>query len=184
MAKKDKKKEAGGDDPETPKKGKKLLIILLIVLVLVLGAGGYFGAAFFLNLWPFEVKGPTPEEIAAKMAQEEAEEAAKTKDMYVKFDKPFVFNMAGSSRRPHTGQIEIVLVVSGAENESAVKTHLTLLNSAFFQILAEQSYEELLKPSGRQRLKRVLLDLSRAKMSEVAKAPLVEQVLFTGFVIQ
>ncbi|MCR5536546.1 MAG: flagellar basal body-associated FliL family protein [Succinivibrio sp.] len=183
MAKKE-KKEKDDDSLETPKKGKKLLIIILIVAVLLLGTGGYFGAAFFLQLWPFEVKGPTPEEVAAKLAQEEAEEAAKTKDMYIKFDKPFVFNMASNSKRPHTGQVEIVLVVSGADNESAAKTHLTLLNSVFFQALAEQNYEELLKPSGRQRLKRVLLDMSRAKMSEVAKAPLIEQVLFTSFVVQ
>ena len=122
--------------------------------------------------------------MAAKLAQEEAEEAAKTKDMYVKFDKPFVFNMHSNTKRPHTGQVEIVLVVSGSDNESTAKSHLTLLNSLFFQTLSEQNYDELLKPSGRQRLKRVLLDLARAKMSEVAKAPLIEQVLFTSFVVQ
>ena len=39
-------------------------------------------------------------------------------------------------------------------------------------------------PSGRQRLKRELLDATRAKMTEVAKAPVINQILFTNFVLQ
>ncbi|MBO6258536.1 MAG: flagellar basal body-associated FliL family protein [Succinivibrio sp.] len=177
------KKESDAEELETPKKGKKFLLLLIVLVLLLLG-GGYTGVAYFLELPPFEPQGPTPEEIAAQLAKEEAEQAAKTKDIYVKFEKPFVFNLKGTSKRPHTGQVEVVLVVSGPDNEALAKQHLTLLNSTFFDALAGQNYEELLKPSGRERLKSVLLDLARAKMSEMVKAPVVEHVLITSFVVQ
>jgi len=61
---------------------------------------------------------------------------------------------------------------------------MTLLNSVIFEKLSAQSYEALLLPSGRQRLKRELLDAVRAKMSELNKSPVIEQVLFTSFVLQ
>ncbi|HAR79692.1 MAG TPA: hypothetical protein DCR21_02570 [Succinivibrionaceae bacterium] len=179
-----KKKDEGGDDLETPKKGKGLLLLIIgLLLLIIVAVGGYFGVAYFMKLPPFEVKGPTPEEIAAKVAEKEAEQAARTRDIFVKFDKPFTFNLSGSKRQ-HTAQVEIVLMVAGEENEALAKQHLMMLNSTIFNALANQNYDALLRPSGRERLKNVLLDLTRAKMSEVAKNPVVEQVLFTGFVMQ
>ncbi|MDY6420019.1 MAG: flagellar basal body-associated FliL family protein, partial [Succinivibrio dextrinosolvens] len=70
------------------------------------------------------------------------------------------------------------------ENEALAKKHLTLMNSVIFERLSAQSYDALLLPSGRQRLKRDLLDAVRAKMSELTKTPVVDQILFTSFVLQ
>lgn len=78
----------------------------------------------------------------------------------------------------------MVLVVQGEENEALAKKHLTLIDSVIFDKLSAQTYEGLLLPSGRQRLKRELLDAARAKMSEIAKAPVVDKILFTSFVLQ
>ncbi|MCI6939245.1 MAG: flagellar basal body-associated FliL family protein, partial [Succinatimonas hippei] len=69
-------------------------------------------------------------------------------------------------------------------NEALAKKHLVLLNSVVFDKLSAQTYESLLLPTGRNRLKRELLDAVRARMTEVAKAPVVEQILFTSFVLQ
>ena len=183
-----KKKAKGGDGEAEGGGGKSKLKLILIILIgfllfVIIGVGSYLGAAYFLQLPPFEQKGPSPEEIAARAAAEEAEMLAKSKDVYIKFDKPFTFNVVGT-RAKHTGHIEAVLVVSGPDNEAIAKQHLALLSSTFFQALAAQSYDELLKPSGRERLKSVLTDLARAKMSEVAKAPVVEKVLFTSYIVQ
>ncbi len=182
MAKKAKDEE--GDDLESPKKkGKLFLIIIIFVLVLLIGAGGYLGFSFFTKSGPFAVKGPTPEEIAAQRAKEEAEQAAKTKDMFIKFDKAFTFRLNGTRKR-HMGQIEVVLMVSGPENADLAEKNKPLLQSAINDCLSEQNYETLLKPSGRQRLKNQVLDVVRGKMSEYVKAPVIEQVLFTGYVVQ
>jgi len=181
--KKGKGADAGENLDDAPKKKSKLFLIILILLVLILGAGGYFGAAYFLQLPPFEAPGPTPEEIAAQKAAEEKEKMLLQRDIYVPCEGTFTFNIK-SDRRIHTGQVQVVLVVTGEENEAVAKKHMTLLNSVIFEKLSAQSYEALLLPSGRQRLKRELLDAVRAKMSELNKSPVIEQVLFTSFVLQ
>ncbi len=181
MAKK--KTEEADSMEEAPKKKGKLLIIIALVVLLLLGVGGYFGAAYFLYLPPFEPPGPTPEEIAAQKAAEEKEKMLLQRDIYVAFDAPFMFSIK-SERRVHNGQIQVVLVVVGEDNEALAKKHLTLMNSVIFDRLSAQAYDALLLPSGRQRLKRELLDAVRAKMSEVAKTPVVDQILFTSFVLQ
>lgn len=59
------------DELDSPKRGKKLFILIAALLLLILGVSGYFGAAYFLQLPPFEPPGPTAEEIAAQKAEEE-----------------------------------------------------------------------------------------------------------------
>ena len=170
------------DELDSPKRGKKLFI-LIAALLLILGVSGYFGAAYFLQLPPFEPPGPTAEEIAAQKAEEEKSQKLLQREIYVNCSEKFSFNIK-SERRLHTGQVHVVLVVPAEENEALAKKHLTLIDSVIFDKLSAQTYEGLLLPSGRQRLKRELLDATRAKMSEIAKAPVVDKILFTSFVLQ
>ena len=181
MAKND---DHSGDELATPKRGKRLVrLVLVTILLLCILAGGYVGAAYFMKLPPFEPKGPTPEEIAAQQAAKKAAEAERTRDIYISFDQPFTFNLDFGGRA-HTAQIEVVPVVAGPANEKLAEKHLALLNSTTLGVLSKQSYNGLLMPSGRERLKIELLDALRGKMSEVAGAPVIEQVLITGFVMQ
>jgi|SRR5574344_493982 flagellar protein FliL len=166
-----------------PKKKGKLLFIVAVLLLLILGTGGYFGAAYFMHLPPFSPPGPTPEEIAAQKASEEKERQLLQREIYVPFENTFTYTIK-SDRRIHTGQVQVVLAVVGEENEALARKHLTLMNSVIFEKLSAQTYEALLMPSGRQRLKRELLDSVRAKMSEITKNPVVDQILFTSFVLQ
>ena len=172
------------DELDSPKRGKKLFIIIAAFVLLLIGAGCYFGAAYFFNLPPFDAEpAPTVEEKAAQKAEDEKAQKLLQREIYVKCAETFSFNIK-SERRLHTGQVDVVLVVQGEENETLAKKHLTLIDSVIFDKLSAQTYEGLLLPSGRQRLKRELLDATRAKMSEIAKAPVIDQILFTGFVLQ
>ena len=177
------KKNKDSDDLNSPKKRGLVFYLMLLAVVLILGAGGYMGAAVYFQLPPFDEKGPTPEEIAAQKAQEEKQEQLLQREIYVPCGSTFTFTVK-SGRRLHTGQIEVVLVVQGEENQALAQKHLTLINSIIFDKLSSQSYEGLLLPSGRTRLKRELLDATRAKVNEVAKTPVIDQILFTGFVLQ
>ena len=75
-------------------------------------------------------------------------------------------------------------MVSGADNEKLTKKHLDLLSSTALQILSDQPYEELLQPTGREQLRLRLVDALRGRLTEVAKTPAIEQVLFSAFVLQ
>lgn len=179
------KNDNDDEDLDRPSRGKKLILILAIFLLLILLlGGGYFAAAWFFHLPPFEVKGPTPEELAAMRAAQDAVEIEQNKDTYVSFPQSFTFNVTADSGRHHTAQVGVVLVVEGPNNEALAKQHIELLSSTVLTMLSNQSYDSLLMPSGRARLKIQLLDALREKMSEVAKTPVVEQILFTAFVMQ
>ena len=75
-------------------------------------------------------------------------------------------------------------MVIGSENERLARDHLPLISSVISEIAAQQQYEALIAQSGRQRLKRILLEGIRSRLSGVIHEPVVEQVLFTNFVIQ
>ena len=66
------------DELDSPKRGKKLFILIAALLLLILGVSGYFGAAYFLQLPPFEPPGPTAEEIAAVIKPQFSETEAST----------------------------------------------------------------------------------------------------------
>ena len=53
------------DELDSPKRGKKLFILIAALLLLILGVSGYFGAAYFLQLPPFEPPGPTAENFCS-----------------------------------------------------------------------------------------------------------------------
>uniref|UniRef100_UPI00402ACD47 hypothetical protein n=1 Tax=Succinivibrio sp. TaxID=2053619 RepID=UPI00402ACD47 len=139
----EKKKE---DELGSPKRGKKIFILIAALLLLILGVSGYFGAAYFLQLPPFEPPGPTAEEIAAQKAEEEKSQKLLQREIYVKCSDKFSFNIK-SERRLHTRQVDVVLVVQGEENEALAKKHLTIIDSDIFDKLRPQTYEGLQLPS-------------------------------------
>lgn len=172
------------DEPvERKGRGKLLFFVVLPLIFILLMGGGYLGAAYFMQLPPFEEPGPTPEEIAAQKVAEAQAQAELTREIFIKFPSNFTFNMTYNNRQ-HSAQVDLVLVVDGTENEKIAKKHLALLSSTALAILADESYNGLLLPTGRERLKLKLLDGLRNKMTEVAKAPIIEQVLYTDFVMQ
>ena len=182
MAKK--KKEAAADEEvNVPRRGRKLMLFILIFLFMIIAAGGYTAAAWFFELYPFTPEGPTVEDLAKQKAEKAAYDAELNRDLYVKFEKPFAFNLVYNNRS-HACQVELVLVVSGAENEKLAKKHLDLLSATALQILSDQPYEELLQPTGREQLRLRLVDALRGKLTEVAKTPAIEQVLYSAFVLQ
>ncbi|MCR5085711.1 MAG: flagellar basal body-associated FliL family protein [Succinivibrionaceae bacterium] len=174
------------DDPTAvPKKKRGLLFYIVIGLILlILLAGGYLGAAFFLNLPPFAKEGPTLEEMAAMQAEEKEIATVVDEDFFVKFSNPFNFNLKDNQSHRHFAQIEVVLVVRGKENSDLAEKHKSLLESTVFEAMSSESFAILTRPFGRQGLKSKILSAVRYKMADVLNQPLVDRVLFTSFIIQ
>ncbi len=172
------------DADHKPSRKKGLLkIILIIVIAAVLGGGGYLGFAWFNEYPPFAPQGPSPEEIAAIRAEQEAMMAAEVTERFVSFAQPFTFNIP-SGGRPHMMQFEVVLLVIGPENERLANEHLPLIGAVISEVAAMQQFDAMVAQTGRQRLKRILLEAIRARLSGLIHNPVVEQVLFTNFMIQ
>lgn len=153
---------------------KKLIIIVAAVLVLALAGGG---AWFFLS---GSAKhgghdGQSEEELAAaKLAKE---------TRYVVMPRPFVFNVPGNPK-DRMVQIKMALLVRGPKNEELAKLHSPLIEGALLKVVTTYSADELLTTAGKERLRAEALKTMQGVMTEVSNEPVIEQLLFTGFVMQ
>lgn len=164
------------------KSRKKLILMIAFVVLFILGVGGYGAYAYLQNLWPFQA--PVEESAVDIAGQAGTGTSADFSDQYIRFETAFTFNLPGKTKRGHMVQVDPVLVVHGSANAALAQQHLPLISSTISEICSQQSFESLASPSGRQRFKRLLLDGIRTKLTGVVNQPLVEQVLFTNFVMQ
>lgn len=168
----------------TPRARKKLYALIGMVVLLISLIGGYGAYAYLQKAWPFNSSGPTAEQIASNAADGYTAAAEDLSDQYIKFDSAFTFNLQGRSGRGHMVQVEVVLLVHGAQNAALAQQHLPLIGGTISEICSQQQYEALAGASGRQRFKRLLLDGIRTKLTGITNSPVVEQVLFVNFVMQ
>jgi flagellar FliL protein len=169
MADEDLEIEEGGK-----KKGKMMIIIIAVVVLL---AGGGAGAFFFLG-------GEEPEEGDAAAEEVMEEEPVNTGlAMYVAMPRPFQFNAPGVARE-RLVQIEVQLMVRGIENEERAKRHIPMIEGTILSVFSAANADELVTDVGKVDLKEKATAQVRQVMNELEKDPVVEQVLFTGFVIQ
>ena len=170
---------------EEGKKGKGKLIIIIALVVVLLGGGA--GAYFFL------FAGDSTEEVAEGEAAAPAEEAAAEGGeggaanmgtaLYVGMPRPFVFNVPGSGR-DRLVQIKVQLMVRGSENEENAKTHIPLIEGTLLQVFSASNADDLVTEVGKVALRERSLEAVQNVMKDIVGNVVVEQVLFTGFVMQ
>jgi flagellar FliL protein len=169
MADEDLEIEEGGK-----KKGKMMIIIIAVVVLL---AGGGAGAFFFMG-------GEEPDDGEAASEEVMEEEPVNTGlAMYVAMPRPFQFNAPGVARE-RLVQIEVQLMVRGIENEERAKRHIPMIEGTILSVFSAANADELVTDVGKVDLKEKATAQVRQVMNELEKDPVVEQVLFTGFVIQ
>lgn len=103
--------------------------------------------------------------------------------LYVPLPRPFVFNVPGASR-DRMVQIKVQLLVRGANNETIALRHIPLIEGSLLETFSAANADELVTVAGRDALKnKALSDLQQA-LIEVVGSVVVDEVLFTGFVMQ
>ena len=167
-----------------PQGGKKKLL-LLVGVVLVLLIGGGVGGWLMLSGGGEEDKEHAKKEEGgqAQSAEEKAADQAAKMGMYVVLPRPFVFNVAAKPRY-RLVQIKVALMVRGPANEALAKLHTPLVEGAMFRVFAASTTQQLESVDGRSKLRSDALAAVRQALHEVTQQDVVEQVLFTGFVMQ
>jgi len=169
-------------------KKKKMIIIAAAALVL-LGGGG---AAFMMMGGD-----PPPAAEATAEGAPAAEGAAPAADgaapaaggpeigtaLYVGMPRPFVFNVAGTSR-DRLVQIKAQLLVRGTQNEETAKQHIPLIESTMLRTFSKANADELVTAGGKETIKATALKDVQEALKGVAGSAVVEEILFTGFVMQ
>ncbi len=167
-----------------PQGGKKKLL-LLVGVVLVLLIGGGVGGWLMLSGGGEEEKEHAKKEDGEHAQSEEEKAAAQAAKMamYVVLPRPFVFNVAAKPRY-RLVQIKVALMVRGPANEALAKLHTPLVEGAMFRVFAASTTQQLETVEGRSKLRSDALAAVRQSLHEVTQQDVVEQVLFTGFVMQ
>ncbi|WP_440875597.1 flagellar basal body-associated protein FliL [Thalassotalea sp. PLHSN55] len=162
---------------------KKKLIIIIIAVVVLLGAGG--GGYYF-----FMMGDASQEEVDATLSggdeapAEAAESSASTGSaLYVPMPRPFRFNVPGAARDRFV-EIRVQLLVRGSDDEEEAKKHVPLIESTLLNVFSLSNADDLATSAGKVSLKQKSLAEVQKTMTDIAGRKVVEQVLFTGFVMQ
>jgi flagellar FliL protein len=163
-----------------PKKKLKIMLIISAVLVLLAGGGG--GAYFFLFMDDKPAtqvsSGEGGEDVQATGARSAEDQA-----IYVAMPRPFQFNAPGITRE-RIVQIEVQLMVRGEDNEELAKRHIPMIEGNLLQVFSASNADDLVTDVGKTDLRNKATAQVRQVMNKLERNPVVEQVLFTGFVIQ
>jgi len=171
--------------------GKKKMIIIIAAVVVLLAAGG--GAFFMMG-----GEEPTPEEVEAALADggsadgevgAEGEGAAAAPmakigtAIYVTMPRPFRFNVPGAARDRFV-EIRAQLLVRGGEDEEKAKKHIPLIESTLLGVFSQSNADDLATSAGKVSVKKKSLSEVQKILMDIEGNTIVEQVLFTGFVMQ
>ena len=156
---------------------KKLIIIVAAAVLLTLAIVG--AVLFFMS-------GSDSEEnmdSAETVEEVETPAAELGTAMYVTMPRPFTFNVPGTTR-DRLVQIKVQLMVRGDNNHETAKRHIPLIEGTLLKAFSTANADDLATTAGKDALKvKAAKDVQKA-VSEVTGAKIVEEVLFTGFVMQ
>ncbi|MGH8375116.1 MAG: flagellar basal body-associated protein FliL [Pseudomonas sp.] len=164
MAKSDASKDPAG-------KGK-LKLILLVVLALLLAVGLSVSATWFFLQKSASKPAPTAEVTSTVKAA-----------VYEALTPAFVANY-NQNGRPRYMQVSITLQGRDQAALDALKVHMPLIRNNLVMLFSAQSFDGLATPIGQEMLRQK----ATASVQEVAQKELgkvvIEQLLFTNFVLQ
>ena len=152
---------------------KKRLIMIVALVVILLGGGG--AGAWFMFAGS--------DEPAADTAETKPEASAPQPSLYVGMPRPFVFNVSGA-QRDRLVQIKVQLMVRGTADENLAKQNIPLIEGTLLRIFSAATSEQLMTFEGKEKLRKDSLEECRRVLGDLVSSPVIEQVLFTGFVMQ
>ncbi|OEC44354.1 flagellar basal body-associated protein FliL [Pseudomonas sp. 1D4] len=172
------KKEAAAGE-EKPAGKSKLKLIILIVVALLLAIGLSVGATWFFLSKGGDKKDEGKKEEAA------AEQAAPVKKMaiYEPLAPAFVVNFNQNGRQRYM-QVSVALMARDKGEMDALKVHMPVLRNKLVMLFSGQNFDSLVTAVGKEMLRQQ----ATATVQELAKQEtgkvVIEQVLFTNFVLQ
>lgn len=166
--------------------GKKKMIIIIAIVVILAAVGG--GAFFFMG----GSDEPTAAEVEAALAGGEGGDMGEVSEpknakigtaIYVPMPRPFRFNVPGAARDRFV-EIKAQLLVRGGDDEETAKMHIPLIESTLLAVFSQSNADDLATSAGKVSLRQKTLTEIQKVLTDIEGNNIVEQVLFTGFVMQ
>jgi flagellar protein FliL len=151
----------------------KLKLILLIVLALLLAIGLSVGAT-----WYFMHSAQSAAPVAA-----EVNPNVKQPAIFEPMLPAFVANFNQNGRQRYL-QVSITLLARNQADLDALKVHMPVIRNNLVMLFSAQSFDTLATPVGQEMLRqKATASVQEVAQKEVGKV-VVEQLLFTNFVLQ
>ena len=179
MAKKEQAKAPAADADGKPAGKSKLKLIILIVVGLLLAIGLSVGATLFF------LKGDKKEEAKSEehAATEDAGKPVKKQAIYEVLAPAFVVNYNYKGRQRYM-QVSVALMGRDKAELDALHEHMPVLRNNLVMLFSAQSFDTLATPVGQEMLRqKVTASVQEVAQKELGKV-VVEQALFTNFVLQ
>lgn len=166
------KSEEAAKEPSSKGKGK-LKLILLIVLVLILAIGASVGATWYFM-----------HSAQSKPAeQEQAHSNVKPPAIFEQMLPAFVANFNQNGRQRYL-QVSITLLARNQADLDALKVHMPVIRNNLVMLFSAQDFDTLATPVGQEMLRqKATASVQAVAQKEVGKV-VIEQLLFTNFVLQ
>lgn len=152
-------------------KGKLKLIILIVVAVL-LAIGVSVGATWYFMKSTSKDSAPVAEASSTKLPA-----------IYETMSPAFVVNFNANGRQRYM-QVSMSLQARDQNDLNALKVHMPVIRNNLVMLFSGQSFDDLASPVGQEMLRQK----ATASVQEVAQKELgkvvIDQVLFTNFVLQ
>ncbi len=165
---------AKSDDAAKAPAGKgKLKLILLIVLALLLAIGLSVGATWYF-MHSAQSKPAATAEVNPNVKQPA---------IFEPMLPAFVANFNQNGRQRYL-QVSITLLARNQADLDALKVHMPVIRNTLVMLFSAQPFDTLATPVGQEMLRqKVTASVQEVAQKEVGK-PVIEQVLFTNFVLQ
>lgn len=151
----------------------KLKLILLIVLALLMVVGVSIGATWYV-MHSAKSKPETTPEVASNV---------KSAAIYEPMAPAFVANFNQNGRQRYM-QVSITLLARNQADLEALKVHMPVIRNNLVMLFSGQSFDTLATPVGQEMLRqKATASVQEVAQKEVGKV-VVEQLLFTNFVLQ
>ena len=117
-------------------------------------------------------------------AEEEVEiEKATEGSRYIALKPDFVLNYDTQGRVKFL-KIEITLRIDSYQKAPDIQVHNDALRHAFIMMMSQFDMEQILDPQGKEIMRKEVLEKLQGVLKELAGDKIIEQVLFTQFLVQ
>ena len=120
--------------------------------------------------------------LAQAQAADEEEVAPKS-SAYVSLGEPMVLNLSGSKRLTFL-QISADVLVSDADAESTIKTHVPAIRHSLIMLLSEQKAGDIKSPAKREEIRQQAAARVKGLIADLSGSQDVSDVLFSSILVQ
>lgn len=174
------------DDNENNPEGKKFnkKPIIIIAILVLLGTGIGVGAYFLLGNNTEATSTETTGEGEPTVPDEVVDnKKAKSEAIYVPISEPILVQIQGK-KKARMLQVKISFLVRSSVAEVATQKHMPLIKNNLIMYFSAANSENLVTAEGKVALKDGALKVVQDLLKEQTGKIQVEQLLFTGFVMQ